>query len=93
MTTEHASPGHDKPAGQTRWIEKPENVRKIAIVLYAVCAFLLAIDFWIHKHGPVKIEHLWGFYGIYGFAGCILVILAAKVMRVLLTRGEDYYDR
>ena len=59
---------HDKSShrGQTdeppHWIEKPETVNKISIALYIVCAFLLIIDIWIHKHGPFAIEYKWGFY-------------------------------
>lgn len=75
------------------WVERPENVRRIVVAIYAVCAFLLLIDHWIHKHGPFAIEHWWGFYGIYGFIGCVFLVLAAKAMRIFLMRGEDYYDR
>lgn len=82
-----------KTSEPPHWIEKPQNVRKIVIALYVICAFLLAIDFWIHKHGPFAIEYLWGFYGIYGFVGCVFLVVAAKGLRVLLMRGEDYYDR
>lgn len=86
--------GKRENAGEApRWVEQPANVKKIVIALYAVCALLLAIDVWIHKHGPFAIEHLWGFYGIYGFVGCVFLVLAAKVMRIVLMRGEDYYDR
>ncbi len=93
MTADKHSSRHGNSVEPPHWIERPENVRKIVIALYAVCAFLLAIDIWVHKHGPFKIEHLWGFYGIYGFIGCVFLVLAAKVLRVFLMRGEDYYDR
>ena len=52
----------------------------------------MLIDPFIHKHGPFAIEHWWGFYGIYGFVGCVFLVLAAKELRKLVMRREDYYD-
>ena len=75
-----------------RWLDSKRNVDKIVYSLYAVCAFLLLIDPFVHKHGYFEIEHVWGFYGIYGFVGCVFLVLAAKVLRLIVMRPEDYYD-
>jgi hypothetical protein len=75
------------------WLERPETVQRIVYTLYAICALLLVMDPLIYKHGPFAIEHLWGFYGIFGFVGCVFLVLAAKVLRLILMRPEDYYDR
>lgn len=82
----------DKENGRKYWLDNPRNVDRIVWVLYAVCAFLLAIDGFVHKHGPFAIEHWFGFYGIYGFVACVGLVLAAKEMRRILMRPEDYYD-
>ena len=79
--------------GKSWWLERPGSVTKIVYGLYALSAALLVIDPFIHKHGPFAIEHWWGFYGIYGFVGCVFLVLAAKELRKLVMRGEDYYDR
>ncbi len=76
-----------------RWLDNPKNVDKIVYGVYAISAFLLVIDPFIHKHGPFAIEHWWGFYGIYGFISCVFLVLAAKELRKLIMRREDYYDR
>ena len=76
-----------------RWLDNPKNVDKIVYGVYAISAFLLVIDPFIHKHGPFAIEHWWGFYGIYGFISCVFLVLAAKELRNLIMRREDYYDR
>ena len=82
------------PAGEPpRWLDDRRNVDKIVYGLYAVCAVLLLIDPLVHKHGPFEVEHWWGFYGIYGFVGCVFLVLAAKVLRMIVMRPEDYYDR
>jgi len=90
-TAHHPAPG-DK-SGKAYWLDNPRNVNRIVWALYAVCALLLAIDVFVHKHGPFKIEHLFGFYGIYGFVACVALVIAAKGLRVILMRPEDYYDR
>lgn len=83
-----------KPAGEKHyWLDEPRNVRKLVWALYAICAGLLIIDPLVHKHGPFAIEHWFGFYGIYGFVGCVGLVLAAKEMRRIVMRPEDYYDR
>lgn len=74
------------------WLDDLRNVNKIVYALYAVCGLLLVIDPLIHKHGPFAIEHWFGFYGIYGFVACVALVLAAKELRRILMRSEDYYD-
>ena len=68
MTPENKTPHEGETSEQPHWIEKPKNVNLIVWALYAVCALLIGIDVWIHKHGPFAIEYYWGFYGIYGLS-------------------------
>ena len=74
------------------WLDDLRNVDKIVYALYAICGVLLVIDPFIHKHGPFAIEHWFGFYGIVGFVACVALVLAAKQLRRILMRPEDYYD-
>jgi len=80
---------HNEPK---RWLDDRGNVDKIVYALYGLCAALLLIDPLVEKHGPFAIEHWVGFYGIYGFVGCVFLVLAAKELRKLVMRREDYYD-
>jgi membrane protein YdbS with pleckstrin-like domain len=72
--------------------DKPRNVRRLLYVLYSVCALLLAIEFLYHRHS----QHTWdswpGFYAGYGFVGCVLLVLVAKLLRRFLQRPANYYD-
>ena len=72
--------------------DKPQNVKRILYLLYGCCALLLALDFVIHRHVEHSWEHLWGFYPVYGFVGCVVLVLIAKWMRTFLMRPENYYE-
>ena len=75
------------------WLDKPRNVKKLLIILYVVCALLLLTDVFYHKHAIISLEESFGFYGIYGFVACVILVVIAKEMRRLLGREEDYYER
>ena len=75
------------------WLDNPRNVKKIIYVLYLVCALLLLADFGYHKHTHFEFEGWWGFFGLLGLVAYVALVLAAKVVRVLLKREEDYYDQ
>ncbi len=74
------------------WFDKPENVRKLLRVFYVICGLLVLVDFIVHRHVYHDWENIPAFYAIYGFVGCVVLVLIAKEMRKFLMRGEDYYD-
>ena len=74
------------------FFEKPENIKKMLKVFYVVCGLLVLADFIVHRHIYHDWEKIPAFYAIYGFIGCVVLVLIAKEMRKLLMRGEDYYD-
>lgn len=78
---------------RTYWLDDRRHVDRIVWALYAVCALLLGADLLIEPHGPFAIEHVFGFYGFYGFVCCFGLVIAAKGLRILVARPEDYYDR
>ena len=78
---------------RTYWLDNPANVERIVRALYLICAVLVVADFFVPKHGPFAIEHVFGFYAWFGFLACVGLVLAAKLMRRVLMRPEDYYDR
>jgi len=72
--------------------DNPNNIKRVLYLLYASCALLFAMDFIIHRHVMHSWENLWGFYPIYGFVGCVILVLVATWMRKFLMRDENYYD-
>lgn len=79
-------------------LDRPHVVKRIYQGLIAVCAVLGLLDvadllFHVyHKHGHYDAEYFPNFYGFYGLAGCIFLVLAAKQLRKVVMRNEDYYD-
>lgn len=74
------------------FFDKPENISKMLKVFYILCALLVLADFIVHRHIYHDWENVPAFYAIYGFAGCVVLVLVAREMRKFLMRGEDYYD-
>ena len=72
--------------------DKPQNVKRLRYVLFTLCAGLLLLDLVHHRHTVHPWEHVWGFYGIFGFVACVALVLIAKQLRKVLKRSEDYYD-
>jgi hypothetical protein len=91
--------------GRKHVFDNPANVKRLIRGFMVVCGLLLAVDLlflppigiW-HKHlsfgnGALPAEGWFGFYCIYGLGACVMLVLLAKVLRKIIMRGEDYYDR
>ncbi|MCP5084409.1 MAG: hypothetical protein GY948_22190 [Alphaproteobacteria bacterium] len=72
--------------------DDPKNVQRLLNGFYAVCALLVVVDFFIHRHISLVWEKIPAFYAIYGFVACVVLVILAKVMRKGVMRGENYYD-
>jgi hypothetical protein len=84
----------ETPTGERRdWLDDRRNVAKVFWGVAAACAALLLADLFYDKHAKFRIEDIFGFYGIFGFVGCVFLVLAAKGLRKILKRPEHYYDR
>ena len=81
------------PQEKQYWLDDHRNVSRLVHVFYVVCALLIVIDLFVPKHGPFAIEHVFGFYGWFGFIACVALVLIAKQLRRVVMRPEDYYDR
>jgi len=72
--------------------DAPKNIKRILRLLYVCCILLLVLDFIIDRHISHNWENLWGFYPIFGFVGCVILVLVATRIRTFLMRNEDYYS-
>lgn len=98
---DNESPRQAPPDEPKRWLDYPANVRKLVRGYLILCGFVLALGLvflFSHQHlsfhdGRMKIEGWFGFYAIYGFGAYTALVLISKVLRKVLMRDEDYYDR
>ena len=72
--------------------DNPRNVKALIYAVFFLCGVLLVFDLVIHRHVDHDLESWFGFYAFYGFICCFFLVLAAKEMRKLVQRKEDYYD-
>ena len=69
------------------------KVRKGLIVFYVLCAGLVVLDFFGLRHAENSLDGVYGFYAIYGFVACVVLVVVATAMRRLVMRDEDYFER
>lgn len=74
------------------WLDQRKNINKLVYLLYFACGILFLLEFVYHKHGHFQFEQWIGFYAWFGFLAYISIVMAAKLLRKLIKRSEDYYD-
>ena len=81
-----------KPNGKPYLFDNPKNVKRVIRGLLVLCVILIGLDAVVHRHSVHPWEHVFAFYPMYGFASCVILVLAAKELRKLVMRSEDFYD-
>ena len=74
------------------WLDDMKNVDRVVYGLYGLCALLFVADFFYKKKTYLSAEGFPGFYALYGFIMCALLVICAKGMRLFLKRQETYYS-
>lgn len=77
---------------KTYWLDSPANVRKVYFGLWIFGLAWVIPDLFLHKHEDVEFAASLFFYALYGFFACVALVLAAKGLRRILMRREDYYE-
>ena len=73
--------------------DSTKNVKKLLIIFFGICVILFLFDFFIPKHNHFAWEEWPGFYAIFGFIACVILVLVAKyVLRPLVKKEENYYE-
>lgn len=79
-------------ANKSGWFDKKENLVLFLRIFYASLVVLLVLDLFVDKHPYFGFDGAPSFSAAYGFISCVLLVLIAKVLRVLLMREEKHYD-
>jgi len=74
------------------WLYLPATRRKLWIAGISILVLTVIAEFFIHLHAYFSITEFFGFYAVYGFLSCVILIVIAKLLGWLLKRKEDYYD-
>ena len=81
-----------KTSDEAHVFDDPRNHRRLVRGLSLTCTLLLGVDAVVHRHVLHPWETLFGFYALYGFVACVVLVLLAKELRKLVMRDEDYYE-
>jgi hypothetical protein len=74
--------------------DRPRMGKGLLTGFAVLLAVLLGLDFPAHMHGSFGWDEWFGFNAAVGLVSCLLLVLTARfVVRPLLKRDEDYYDR
>ena len=83
--------------------DDPRNVKRLLKIFFSSVVILLILDGFyivlskthvIQSHMNYQWEGFWGFYAFYGFVACVILVLVSKyILRPLVKREEDYYDK
>jgi len=63
------------------------------LCLFVVALVELFVFQVLHPHITFRWEEIPGFYALYGFVSCALLILVAKALGYWLRKEENYYRR
>ena len=71
------------------------RLKTVVRVCFGLLALLIVVDALLvdKEHAHTRLEHLPAFWSIFGFVGCVVIIIASKWFghAGIMTR-EDYYD-
>lgn len=88
-TASGRSPGQD-----ASWFERPRNVSLLITLLCIACAGLVLADlFYENPHPHFPVETSFGFHAWFGFIAFVAVVFLGRLLRLIVRRDEDYYDR
>ncbi len=78
-----------------------DRLKTVIRISYAFLALMVVLDIFVDKqHAHTRIEHIPGFWALFGFVACVVIIIVSKwyghvkwfgCFRIMAR--EDYYDR
>ncbi|WP_417747143.1 hypothetical protein [Rosistilla oblonga] len=76
------------------WFEQPRNINAMIAGLVIVCLLLVVADlFYTNPHPHFDLETSFGFQAWFGFVSFVVIVFLGRILRMIVGRKEDYYDR
>lgn len=85
--------GYPKLGQMFHWVDRPGNATKLVRILIGLCIVVFLLNFTYSGKGHYSAENIPGFYAAYGFIAFTFIIFAAKALRTLIKRPENYYGK
>ena len=73
-------------------LDSKQSGRRVFIAIVVIGVLSVLADFTYEKHAHLSVENIFGFHAGYGFVSCVALVFAARGLRRILMRDEDYYD-
>jgi len=73
------------------WLVRPDSIRLMWRIFWAVLAFTVVLQFVIKINGYFGVDGWIGFGAAFGFFSCVAMVLVAKGLGYILKRDQDYY--
>lgn len=76
------------------FFDKPKKVDALLLIFFVSCVLSFLADYFVPKdHLHFHWEESFGFYAVFGFVACVVLVLISKyVLRPLVMKDEDFYD-
>jgi len=72
--------------------ENNTDTKKAWISFIIVLVVSLLLETIMTPHPYFEFDGFPGFYAIFGFISCVLIVLVSKFLGIFLKRKEDYYN-
>ena len=79
-------------SNQDAWLARPESIRLMWRIFWAVLALTVVVQLGIKVKGYFGVDGWFAFGAVYGFVCCLAMVIFAKVLGYFLKRDENYYD-
>lgn len=73
--------------------DNPKNVKRLRTGFFLCLILVFVSQSFVEMHGEFDVEHFYGFYAVFGFVAYVFLIFAAKILRKIIMRKENYYDQ
>lgn len=73
--------------------DRPELRKWALAVFFVILAALAVSDFFIKKHDHINLGNIPMFYAVYGCLACVVLLVLARILRLLVKRDRDYYEK
>ena len=68
---------------ERHWLTRPETIRKLWALFIAVLAAVVLAELLVPREAHFDVERLFGFYALFGFVACAVLIVAGQGHRRL----------